>query len=509
MARILGFEITRQKDEEHKSFVLPAEDEQDGSVHIDGGFGAVGWYLDQAGTIKSDNELINKYREIAVTFEVDNAINDIINESIVTDENKQPVSVNLDDLNVSDDIKKKIGEEFREVLRLLGFNSRAHDIFRKWYIDGRLYYHKVIDETKPKAGLQEVRPIDPRSIKKMKKVDREVDPKTSAVIIKKIEEFYLFSSSRSLLSADSQSPDMVGTSSTYDSVPIAKDSIAYVHSGLSDERGRIVGHLQKALKPMNQLRMVEDAIVIYRISRAPERRIFYVDVGNLPKIKAEQYLKGVMTRFRNKFVYDTTTGAIRDDRRWQAMLEDYWLPRREGGRGTEVSTLPAGQNLGELEDVKYFQRKLYKSLHVPQSRLDEDSGGFQLGRAAEINRDELKFTKFVNRLRNRFNHLFLDLLRTQLILKSIITAQDWELFKDHINFDYIRDAHFAELKRSELMRDRLETLSQAEQWLGKFYSEEWVRRNILQQTTEEIELNNDQINSEKDQGAARAPEPYV
>jgi hypothetical protein len=270
-----------------------------------------------------------------------------------------------------------------------------------------------------------------------------------------------------------------------------------------------VGHLQKALKPMNQLRMVEDAIVIYRISRAPERRIFYVDVGNLPKIKAEQYLKGVMTRFRNKFVYDTATGAIRDDRRWQAMLEDYWLPRREGGRGTEVSTLPAGQNLGELEDVKYFQRKLYKSLHVPQSRLDEDSGGFQLGRAAEINRDELKFTKFVNRLRNRFNHLFLDLLRTQLILKSIITAQDWELFKDHINFDYIRDAHFAELKRSELMRDRLETLSQAEQWLGKFYSEEWVRRNILQQTTEEIELNNDQINSEKDQGAARAPEPYV
>ena len=488
--RLFGFSIGRDNggDEEqpNKSFVVPAEEEADGAI-IDSGYGVFGHYLDLEGSARSENDLINKYREASLNFEVDQAIDDIVNEAIVSDEVKPPVSINLDNLKQPDTIRDKINEEFMEVCRLMGFNSRGHDVFRKWYVDGRLFYHKVIDDKNPKKGIQELRPIDPRFIKKMRKVNKDKDQNSGVEVIKSITEYYLFNDTSA------------GIGSTGDGVKIAKDSIANVTSGIADQKGKVLSYLHKALKPMNQLRMIEDAIVIYRISRAPERRIFYIDVGNLPKMKAEQYLKGIMTRYRNKLVYDTSDGIIRDDRRHQAMLEDYWLPRREGGRGTEITTLPGGQNLGELEDIKYFQRKLYQSLHVPPSRLEQEPGGFQLGRAAEINRDELKFNKFVSRLRVRFNLLFLDVLKTQLLLKGVVTLNDWEMMKDQINFDYVRDSHFTELKDSEVLRDRLETLQNAESYIGKYYSNEWVRRNILQQNDDDIEMMNKQINQEKEQ----------
>ena len=501
--KLLGFTFGKKvvEPEKHASFVPPAEDDKDGSITLEAGTGIVGHYIDLEGAAKNENDLINKYRKVSIVTELDMAINDIINEAIVIENNKPPVSINLDDLDVSVAIKEKIITEFKEIIRLLNFNSRAHDIFKRWYVDGRLYFHKVIDEKKPKLGIQELRPIDPRAIKKLKQIVKKKDPETRADIIIAVVDYYIFKPSQQRQSATSRSVAGGSALSVEEGVQIAKDSITYVHSGVSDDTGLILSNLHKALKPLNNLTMIEDAVVIYRVSRSAERRIFYIDVGNLPKIKAEQYLKSVMTRYRNKFVYDANTGEIRDGHRFQSMQEDFWLPRREGGKGTEISTLPAGANLGELEDIKYFRKKLFRSLHIPESRIEQDGGGggFQLGKNAEINRDELKFTKFIKRLRNRFNHLFQDLIKTQLILKGIITKEDWELFKEHINYDYIMDAHFAELKNSEVLRDRLDTLNVADPYIGKYYSNEWVRRNILHQTEEEIKVINDQIDSENKQ----------
>lgn len=503
--KLFGFTIGKALEPEKlKSIVPPTDEAHDAALTLDGGTGIFGHYVDIEGRAKNENDLINKYREIAVTMEIDNAVDDIVNEAIVTNEKRPPVIINLEDLNVTEDIAKKIREEFKEIIRLLNFNTRAHDIFRRWYVDGRLYFHKVIDEKKPSEGIKELRPIDPRSIKKIKQIIKEKDEKTGAEIIKAIIEYYIFTPGSFNAAGNNSKPSVFGTPGNQlhstNKIEIAKDSITFVHSGLSDERGQSIGYLSKAIKPLNNLRMIEDAIVIYRVTRAPERRIFYIDVGNLPKIKAEQYLKQISVKYKNKFVYNSATGEINDDRRWQSMMEDFWLPRREGGRGTEVSTLPGGANLGELEDVKYFQNKLDRALHVPPSRRDTDSGsGFQLGKNAEINRDELKFNKFANRLRNRFNHLFHDILKTQLLLKGIITEEDWSQFREHINYDYLKDAHFAELKDSEVLRDRLETLGTAEQFIGVYFSVEYARRKFLHQDDEEIKIINAQIKNEKEQ----------
>ena len=503
---LFGFTIGKALEPEKlKSVVPPTDEPYDAALTLDTGI--FGHYIDIEGRAKNENDLINKYREVAITMEIDNAVDDIINEAIVTNENRPPVAINLEDLNVPEEISKKIREEFNEIIRLLNFNTRAHDIFRRWYVDGRLYFHKVIDEKKPREGIKELRAIDPRAIKRIKQVVKEKDERSGVEIIKAIIEYYIFTPGSMNINGNTSGANALGAPTdqmiSTSKVEIAKDSITFVHSGLSDERGQSIGYLHKALKPLNNLRMIEDAIVIYRVTRAPERRIFYIDVGNLPKIKAEQYLKQISVKYKNKFVYNSSTGEINDDRRWQSMMEDFWLPRREGGRGTEVSTLPGGANLGELEDVKYFQNKLDRALHVPPSRRDLDNpGGFQLGKNAEINRDELKFNKFANRLRNRFNHLFQDILRTQLLLKGIITEDDWAEFREHINYNYLKDAHFAELKDSEVMRDRLETLGTAEQFIGTYFSMEYARRKFLHQTDEEIELINTQLKNEEDQDSS-------
>ena len=387
-------------------------------------------------------------------------------------------------MNYQQKVKNRIREEFDSVLRLLDFNSKGHDIFRRWYVDGRIYFHKVINKNAPEKGIQELRYIDPRKIKKVRQVIKDKDDKNTE-IIKGIEEFYIY---------NDKGLDTASGSST--GLKITSDSISYCPSGVVDaQKGTVLSHLHKAIKPVNQLRMIEDSLVIYRISRAPERRIFYIDVGNLPKIKAEQYLKDVMNRYRNKLVYDARTGEIRDDRNHMSMLEDFWLPRREGGRGTEISTLPGGSNLGEIDDINYFQKKLYRSLNVPISRLEAESG-FSLGRSTEITRDELKFTKFVQKLRKKFAVLFIDILRTQLILKGVISAEEWDTVKEHIQFDFLKDGYFAELKKAEMLREQLDMLSQIESYVGTYYSKEWVRKNVLHMTDEEIEEIETQIEDE-------------
>ena len=485
MAELFGFKFERIKDSDSvQKFTQPSPD--DGTVEISGG-GHFATVLDTDGRDKSEYDLVKRYRDVSQQPECDSAIEDIVNESIISNERDQAVSIILDQLPYKKNVKDEIRKCFDETLSLLDFDTKGHDIFRRWYVDGRLYYHKVIDTKNPKLGIMELRYIDPRKIKKVKEIKKKPNRGTGPDLIGSTADYYVY---------NEKGVNLNGTQG----IRISPDAVTYVPSGLVDANKNVVlSYLQKAIKPVNQLRMIEDSLVIYRISRAPERRIFYIDVGNLPKMKAEQYLKGIMQRYRNKLVYDTSDGTIRDDRRHQAMLEDYWLPRREGGRGTEITTLPGGQNLGELEDIKYFQRKLYQSLHVPPSRLEQEPGGFQLGRAAEINRDELKFSKFVSRLRVRFNLLFLDVLKTQLLLKGVVTMNDWESIKDQINFDYVRDSHFSELKDSEVLRDRLETLQNAEAYIGKYYSNEWVRRNILHQNDDEIEIMNKQINQEKEQ----------
>jgi hypothetical protein len=437
------------------------------------------------GRDRNELDLIRRYRDIAQQPECDSAIEDISNEAIVSDERGQSVSISLDRLDQSPAIKSKIRDEFDEVLRLLDFNAKGHDIFRRWYVDGRIYYHKIIDSKAPRKGIKELRFIDPRKIKKVREQRKEKDPKTGMDFVKSVEDFYLFN--------DKGWEQNVGTSS---GVRITADSITYCPSGLVDmHKGTVLSYLTKAIKPVNQLRMIEDALVIYRISRAPERRIFYIDVGNLPKVKAEAYLKDVMNRYRNKLVYDARTGEIRDDRNHMSMLEDFWLPRREGGRGTEITTLPGGSNLGEIDDIKYFQNKLYRSLNVPISRLEAENS-FSIGRSDNITRDELKFTKFVQKLRKKFTTLFMDMLRTQLLLKGVIAEDEWNLIKENLQFDFMQDGHFTELKNAELLQNRIDMLGQIESYVGTYFSKEYVRKNVLRMSDEEIEEIENQIKDE-------------
>ena len=498
MVQLLGFQITRQTDDRDKpaeakqAFTVPSPD--DGTTTISAG-GYFGQYLDMEVTAKNDVDLIKRYREVAQHPECDMAIEDIINEAIVSDERDQSVTVSLDKLAISDSIKTKIRDEFDEVMRLLNFDEKGHDIFRRWYVDGRIYFHKVIDPTSPRKGLTEIRYIDPRKIKKVREVSKKRDSKGKGIeIIENTAEWFVYNE-KGISAANSNA-----------GLKISTDSISYVTSGVIDQtKNMVMGHLHKAIKPVNQLRMIEDAVVIYRIVRAPERRIFYVDVGNLPKVKAEAYLRDVMARYRNKLVYDASTGEIRDDRKHMSMLEDFWLPRREGAKGTEVTTLAGGQNLGEITDVVYFQKKLYKSLNVPISRMESENG-FNLGKAAEITRDELKFTKFVARLRKRFSSLFNDILKTQLVLKGVITIEDWSKIKEHIQYDYLKDGYFSELKNAELLKERLSLANDISPYIGKYFSVDYVRKYVLRQSDEDIIEIDNQIANEIKQGIIASPE---
>ena len=484
MADFFGFEIKRKGNVEpiRPSFVPNTEEDGSGVIQAGGHFGA---YLDLDGDkAKNEVDLIFKYRDIAAQPETDAAIEDIVNESIVGDNDEAPVNLILDKLEISDKIKESVKNEFETVLQLLNFNSYAHDIFRKWYVDGRLPYHIIIDEKSPKNGIKELRYIDPTMLRKVKEVEEEKDPKTGAMIITKQEEYFLFQDNK--MNASNQG------------IKIHPDAICYATSGMLDPtRKRILSYLHKAIKPVNQLRMMEDSLVIYRISRAPERRIFYIDVGNLPKGKAEEYLKGIMSQYRNKLVYDAKTGDLKDDRKHMSMLEDFFLPRREGGRGTEITTLPGGENLGQIDDIVYFQRRLYKSLNVPISRLEQEQQ-FTLGRSNEISRDEIKFKKFIDRLRKRFSDVFNQLLRTQLILKGIITEQDWNDWKSYIAYDFIEDNYYAELKESEMMRERFDMLGTVDEYAGKYVSIEWIAKNVLKMDDDSIKEMEKQIQAEKE-----------
>jgi hypothetical protein len=488
MAELFGFKIQRSAKDSggETTFSTPTPD--DGTIDVAGG-GFFGQVLDTDGRERTDLDLIRRYRDIAQQAECDTAIEDIINEGIVANQNDVAVEITLDRVPYPEKIKRKIRSEFHEVLRLLSFEQKGHDVFRRWYVDGRVFYHKIIDTKNPRRGITELRYIDPTKIKKVREVKKSLDKKTSIQMTEKIEEYYIYNE-KGLASA--------GTSGSNQGLKIAYDSISYCPSGLIDgNSGRVLSYLHKAIKPVNQLRMIEDALVIYRISRAPERRIFYIDVGNLPKIKAEQYLKDVMNRYRNKLVYDARTGEIRDDRNHMSMLEDFWLPRREGGRGTEITTLPGGSNLGEIDDIQYFQKKLYKSLNVPISRMDSDAG-FSLGRSSEITRDELKFTKFVQRIRKKFVPLFTDILKTQLLLKGVIAPEDWPAIQEHIQYDFLQDGHFSELKDAELLNDRLSALDGIQSYIGTFFSKEYVLKKVLRMNDAEIADMNDQIRKERD-----------
>jgi hypothetical protein len=489
LAELFGFELKRKEqnkeDAKRKSFVAPLED--DGSSYVQAAGGHFGQYVDlDGGQASNEADQIRRYRETASQPECDAAIEDIINEAIVSDSSSAPVDLITDDLDQPDNIKKLIREEFESIVELLQFNHYGHEIFRRWYVDGRLFYHLIVDEKNPKKGILEVRPIDPTKIRKVKEIEKEKDPATGAEVVKKVDEYYLYQDTALVKSNQG--------------VKISKDAIQYTTSGLLDpSRTKVLSYLQKAIKPVNQLRMMEDSLVIYRLSRAPERRIFYIDVGNLPKGKAEEYLKNIMNSYRNKLVYDANTGEVKDDRKHMSMLEDFWLPRREGGRGTEITTLPGGENLGQIDDIIYFQKKLYKSLNVPVNRLDQESQ-FSLGRSTEISRDEVKFQKFVNRLRKKFSWLFLDLLKMQLVLKGIITEADWRVMREQIVVDYIRDSHFSELKEAEVMRERLGMLTELDQYVGTYFSVEWVRKNVLMQSDEDIEQMKEQMQTERDSG---------
>jgi hypothetical protein len=475
MAKLFGFEISRTKEEIKqeetvKSFVQPTHD--DGAMEVVAG-GSYGTYVDLEGAAKSEGELVTRYREMAMQPECDTAVEDIVNEAIIVD-NQSPVNIILDEIDEPKALKDRIREEFGNITKLLDFNNLAHDIFRQWYIDGRLYYHIMIDEKKAREGIKELRKIDPRKIKKVREKFSQTDQRTNMKMEKGYNEYYVYH------------PKGITAQSNQTAVKISKDSICHVTSGLVDPSNRMVlGYLHKAIKPLNQLRTLEDATVIYRLSRAPERRIFYIDVGNLPKMKAEQYLADMMAKHKNKLVYDASSGEVRDDRKFMTMMEDFWLPRREGGRGTEITTLPGGQNLGEMDDVDYFRRKLYKSLNVPITRM-ESEGQFNLGRTSEVTRDELKFTRFIERLRARFTHLFDNLLEIQLVLKGVINRKQWKELRDNLYYDFPHDSYFTELKNAEVLTERLRLMGEVEQYIGKFYSLDWVRKNVLQMSEEEI-----------------------
>ena len=493
MADFFGFEINRKSKEPVRPSFVPRVDTDDGAGVIQAG-GHFGAYIDLDGDkVKSEVELIFKYRDIAAQPECDQAIEDIVGEAIVGNHEESPVKLVLEGLKVSNNIKDSVIKEFKSILSLLGFNQYAHEIFRKWYIDGRLPYHIIIDTDNPKQGIKELRYIDPTKLRKVKEVEEEADPKTGAKLIKKVDEYFVFQD------------NMMGKYN--EGVKIYPDAIAYCTSGVMDpQRKRILSYLHKALKPVNQLRMMEDSLVIYRISRAPERRIFYIDVGNLPKGKAEEYLRGIMNQYRNKLVYDAKTGDIKDDRKHMSMLEDFFLPRREGGRGTEISTLPGGENLGQIDDIIYFQKKLYRSLNVPTDRLEQESS-YTLGRTTEITRDEVKFKKFVDRLRKRFSDLFMQLLKTQLLLKGVITKEDLKSWKEKITFDFIEDNYFSELKESEMIRERFEMLSSLDEYMGTFVSKAWVQKNILRFTEADIRKMQQEIDKENKAGELDMPDP--
>jgi hypothetical protein len=517
MPKLFGFKIQDSEDDRSKkSIVSPVPENQEDSSDFYVSSGFYGQYVDIEGVYKSEYDLIKRYREMAIHPEVDGAIEDIINEAIVSDQNDSPVQIDLQNVPASDKLKSIIRDEFKYIKEILDFDKRCHEILRNWYVDGRIYYHKVIDLENPQEGIKEIRYIDPMKIRLIRKIKKDgkhvLNPSfmvsdgrtaTANMSTPEVEEFYEYDPNIRGTGAGqgtSNFKNAVGGASR-----ISKDAITYVHSGLVDRNKQVVlSYLHKAIKALNQLRMIEDSLVIYRLSRAPERRIFYIDVGNLPKIKAEQYLRDVMTRYRNKLVYDANTGEIRDDKRMMAMLEDFWLPRREGGRGTEITTLPGGQNLGELADIEYFQKKLFRALGVPESRL-AGSGGFNLGRSSEILRDEIKFTKFVGRMRKRFSYLFTDMLKTQLILKNIVTPEDWKILSDHIQFDFVYDNHFAELKEAELIQNRLNVLVAAEPYVGKYFSVEYVRRHILKQTDSDIVEIDEQIGAEQEAGIIPPP----
>jgi hypothetical protein len=497
MAELFGYEINRKKEAaKGKSFVAPSDEE--GTLDIAGGAGFFSQYVNLDKAAKNDWDLIRKYRTTSEAPECDQAIEDIVNEAVTADETDSSVKLDLDHVDLSKSIKNKISTEFDEVLRLLEWKHRGHDIFRRWYVDGRLFYHKMIDEKQSRKGMTELRYIDPKFIKKVRLVEKDKGEKSDGIdLVKRVQEFYIYNEGGVY-------PGLTGVGGpgvkNSQGLKVSPDSIAYCTSGIFNPTTKqVYGYLHKAIKPTNQLRMMEDATVIYRISRAPERRIFYIDVGNLPKPKAEAYLKDVMSRYRNKVVYDGNTGEVKDDRNQMSMLEDFWLPRREGGRGTEITTLPAGQNLGEMEDVNYFQEKLYKSLNIPISRLQSDSG-FNMGRSAEITRDEIKFTKFIQRLRKRFSLLFQDLLKTQCVLKGIMTTEDWEDMKEDIIFDFNDDNHFYELKEAELLEARINQLNAVTEYVGTYFSIEWVRKNILKQNQQEMEMIDKQIEDEKESG---------
>jgi hypothetical protein len=497
--QLFGFNITRsdqESKEDLKTFVPPSPD--DGALEIAPG-GSYGTFVDLDGTAKSEAELVTRYREMSMQPECDSAVEDIVNEAIVMDD-EAPVEIVLDNLKQPNSVKNKIREEFDTVLAMLDFSNRAYDIFRRFYVDGRLYHHIIINDKDPRDGIKELRYIDPRKIRKVREKVKSKDPRTGAVIYNKEQkEYYLYN------------PKGI-TSSATQGIKIAKDSISHVHSGLMDSRNNMVlGYLHKAVKSLNQLRMLEDATVIYRLARAPERRIFYIDVGNLPKMKAEQYLRDMMVKHKNKLVYDASTGEVRDDRKFMTMLEDFWLPRRDGGRGTEITTLPGGQNLGEMEDVDYFRRKLYKSLNVPVTRMEADNQ-FNLGRASEITRDEIKFNKFIKRLRNRFSHLFNGLLEIQLVLKGVLSRSDWEEMRNNIHYNFKEDNYFSELKNSEIMTERLRIAGEVDPLVGKYYSMKWVRENVLHMTEEEISEIDSEIEAERqemdDEGGLGGPVNY-
>lgn len=489
---LFGFTISREEKEtqdvSQQSFTPPSQ--EDGALTITSA-AYYGTYVDLDGTAKNEVELISRYREMAMQPEIESAIDDIVNEAICQDDDGKTIEIVLDNLKQPEKIKNAIKMEFQNILRLMNYNNMAQDIFRRYYVDGRLYYHVIIDRESPQEGIKELRYVDPRKIRKVREMRKQKDERTGAEIVQTVNEYYIYNDKV-----------VTGSSSNYGpvGVRITTDSVLSIVSGLMDSRRAVVlSYLHKAIKPLNQLRMIEDATVIYRISRAPERRIFYIDVGNLPKLKAEQYLRDIMVKYKNKLVYDANTGEVRDDRKFLSMMEDFWLPRREGGKGTEITTLPGGQNLGELEDVKYFEKKLYKSLNVPISRL-EPNQGFSIGRVAEVTRDELKFGKFVDRLRNRFSEIFDQALRVQCVLKGICTEEEWKEFKENIYFDFIKDNNFTELKDAELMKERLTLLGAVDPYTGRYFSQKWIQRNVLRLTDDQIQEMQEEIDEEKEAG---------
>lgn len=485
--QLFGFEIRRKElEKEVGSVVSPSSD--DGSTVVNSAAAYYGMVMDVEGIVKNENDLIRRYREIAQYADTDAAIEDIVNEAIISEDDS--IKLDLDKVKVSDAIKKKMQDEFVNVLRLLKFSERGHDIFRSWYIDGRLYYHILLDENNPKLGIQELRYVDPRKIRRIKNIEKTKTDK-GVDITKVVDEYYLYN-------------DKGITEQTTQGVKLTLDSVIFAPSGLLDANtGMMLSHLHKAIKPVNQLKMIEDAVVIYRISRAPERRVFYVDVGNLPKLKAEQYVNDIMNKFRNKVVYDATTGEVRDDRKHLSMMEDFWMPRREGGKGTEITTLPGGQNLGDIQDIQYFQQKLYQALNVPLSRLQQQQG-FSLGRTTEITRDEIKFSKFIARLRKRFNALFFEALRVQLIAKGIIRADEWNTLRQDMSFIYDLDNHFTELKNNEILLQRIQMLQQMDPYIGKYYSSKWVKKNVLHLTDDEVKEMNAEIEEDLHSQMGRA-----